>query len=119
MPTRGAICEDIRSDLYLRGVGTSQAAAVVAGAAAVLLEQRPELTPDQVKYLLTSTAIDVGHKVEVQGHGLIDLAAAVEAPTPGPEAVQVHEPTTGLRYARSRPGQLLTSAPRATSSTAR
>jgi serine protease AprX len=92
----GAVCEDNRGDLYLRGVGTSQAAAVVAGAAAVLLEQRPELTPDQVKYLLTSTAIDVGHKVEVQGHGLIDLAAAVETPTPGPEAVQVHEPTSGL-----------------------
>ena len=91
-----AVCEDTRGDLYLRGTGTSQAAAVVAGAAAILLEQRPELTPDQVKYLLTSTAVDIGHRVEVQGHGLIDLAAAVEAPTPGLEAVQTHDPTTGL-----------------------
>ena len=37
---------------YLRGSGTSQAAAVVSGAAALLLDQRPELTPDQVKAML-------------------------------------------------------------------
>ncbi len=37
---------------YLRGSGTSQAAAVVSGAAALLIDQRPELTPDQVKALL-------------------------------------------------------------------
>ena len=35
-----------------RGSGTSQAAAVVSGAAALLIQQRPELTPDQVKALL-------------------------------------------------------------------
>ncbi|MFW2334853.1 S8 family serine peptidase [Ilumatobacter sp.] len=91
-----AVCEDQRGELHLRGTGTSQAAAAVAGAAAVLLEQRPDLTPDQVKYLLTSTAVDIGYRAEVQGHGLVDLAAAVEAPTPGPEAVQTHDDTNGL-----------------------
>jgi len=41
---------------FFRGSGTSQAAAVVSGAAALLLQQRPALTPDQVKRLLTGTA---------------------------------------------------------------
>ena len=40
----------------VRGSGTSQASAVVSGAAALLLQARPELTPDQVKQLLVSTA---------------------------------------------------------------
>ena len=37
---------------FFLGSGTSQAAAVVSGAAALLLSQRPGLTPDQVKALL-------------------------------------------------------------------
>ncbi len=36
-----------------RGSGTSQAAAVTSAAVALLLQARPSLTPDQVKYLLT------------------------------------------------------------------
>jgi serine protease AprX len=68
---------------FFRGSGTSQAAAVVSGAAALLLEQRPELTPDQVKALLMGTARDLPAADAVaQGEGLIDLAAAKETPTP-------------------------------------
>ena len=44
------------NDRYLRGSGTSQAAAVVSGAAAVLLQQRPDVSPDEVKALLMTTA---------------------------------------------------------------
>jgi subtilisin family serine protease len=66
-----------------RGSGTSQAAAVVSGAAALLLQQRPGLTPDQVKALLVSTATPIpGADGASQGAGLINLKAAAGAPAP-------------------------------------
>jgi hypothetical protein len=82
-------------DRFFKGSGTSQAAAAVSGAAALLLSQRPELTPDQVKALLTSTAdkIKSGDPV-AQGAGLVDLKEASETPTPN--AVQTWEPSNGL-----------------------
>lgn len=81
---------------YFRGSGTSQAAAVVSGAAALLLQQRPDLTPDQVKRLLTSTADEMRDGDPLaQGAGQLDIAAAVKAPTPY-TAVQAYLPATGL-----------------------
>ena len=44
------------NDRYFRGSGTSQAAALVSGAAALVIQQRPRITPDELKALLTSTA---------------------------------------------------------------
>src|SRR4029453_8203172 len=79
---------------FFRGSGTSQSAAVVSGAAALLLEQRPDLTPDQVKALLMGTARELPATDAVaQGEGLVDLAAAKDAPTPA--AVQAFERSTG------------------------
>jgi serine protease AprX len=81
-------------DDRFKGSGTSQAAAVVSGAAALLLERRPDLTPDQVKALLTGSADPLTDAARVaQGAGRIDVAAALAAPTPDPTAVrQVFEP---------------------------
>jgi serine protease AprX len=68
---------------YFKGSGTSQAAAVVSGAVALLLQQRPELTPDQVKNLLTSTAVPLtGADPIAQGAGELNINAAVSAPSP-------------------------------------
>jgi serine protease AprX len=72
---------------FMRASGTSQAAAVVSGAAALLLEQRPELTPDQVKALLTATAqpLPEAHAL-AQGSGMLDLSTARHTPAPTVEA---------------------------------
>ena len=68
---------------YIRGSGTSQAAAVASGAAALLLSARPTLTPDQVKALLTSTASPIpNHGRYAQGSGRLQLEAALSAPAP-------------------------------------
>jgi serine protease AprX len=47
-------------DRYFRGSGTSQSAALMSGAAALVLQKHPTATPDQVKKLLTSSAFDIG-----------------------------------------------------------
>jgi serine protease AprX len=71
------------SDTLFRGSGTSQAAGVVSGAAALLVAQRPGLTPLQVKRLLTSTADTLpGEGKSAQGAGRIDVAAAMAAKVP-------------------------------------
>ncbi len=81
---------------FMKGSGTSQAAAVVSGAAALILDQRPHLTPDQVKALLMETADPIpGASAMCQGAGLVDIAAARLAPTPL-LATQTHVPSNGL-----------------------
>jgi serine protease AprX len=79
-----------------RGSGTSQAAAVVSGAAALLISQRPELTPDQVKALLTGSAAAIpGATAAQQGAGLVDLAKAKDTATPA-NATQSFALSTGI-----------------------
>ncbi len=84
----------IGESLFL-GSGTSQSAAVVSGGVALLLEARPQLTPDQVKYLLTTTASRVPGRNRFVGHGMLDLAAAAAAPVPGVESIQSWARSTG------------------------
>jgi serine protease AprX len=68
---------------YLRGSGTSQAAAVVSGAVALLLQQRPSLTPNQVKALLVGSATPLaGVSSGEQGAGELNLTAAAAKATP-------------------------------------
>jgi serine protease AprX len=65
---------------FFRGSGTSMAAAVVSGAAALLLSQNPLLTPDQVKNLLTTTATRLaGAPAILQGAGELNLRSALTA----------------------------------------
>jgi serine protease AprX len=51
----------------LLGSGTSQAAAVVSGAAALLLQRYPGLTPPQMKQLLYDTATPLNRTIKVNG----------------------------------------------------
>ena len=75
--------ESRKSDTTTRGSGTSQAAAIVSGSVALLLQARPELTPDQVKELLTRTAVKLPRgRLDAQGYGLIDVNAASSYHTP-------------------------------------
>jgi serine protease AprX len=65
---------------YLRGSGTSQAAAVLSGAAALVLQRHPTYTPNQVKALLTMSArpLTAGNlTAAAQGRGTLDLAKAL------------------------------------------
>ena len=66
-------------DDYFRGSGTSFATAVASGAAAVLLDRRKALTPNQVKGVLTGTAYDAAGLADptLAGAGGMDLAAAL------------------------------------------
>jgi serine protease AprX len=63
---------------FFKGSGTSQSAAVVSGAAALMLSQRPELTPDQVRDVLQQSARSLGPSVsrDAQGAGALDLSSA-------------------------------------------
>src|ERR671918_654854 len=68
---------------FFRGSGTSQSAAVVSGAAALVIDQRPSITPDQVKALLTASAVPlVGQDPNCQGAGILDLKSLTSRPTP-------------------------------------
>ena len=91
---------------FFRGSGTSQAAAFVSGAAALIISGRPSITPDQVKRLLINTARRLPNdKTSGQGAGLIDLVAANAAATPlALTSTQVAVPSTGLGSLESARG---------------
>jgi serine protease AprX len=59
---------------FLNGSGTSQAAAIVSGAAALVLQQHPAFTPDDVKDALVSTTVKVHKGNADQGQQQVQLA---------------------------------------------
>ncbi|WAP59277.1 type VII secretion-associated serine protease mycosin [Streptomyces sp. S465] len=64
---------------YYEGWGTSAAAAFVSGSVALVRAAHPELSPRQIRQLLTKTAQDVpeGGRSDDLGAGLVDPAAAI------------------------------------------
>ena len=74
----GLVTGDSAGRLF-RGSGTSQAAAVVSGSVALLLQAYPNLTPDQVKATLTATATPVAASALLAGAGQLNIAAALDS----------------------------------------
>ncbi len=86
-------------DAYFKGSGTSFSAAVVSGAAAVLLQKRPALSPDQVKALSTKTAYDVDGHQTATGAGGLDLAKALDTDAPNVKPAQDTIPGSASAWA--------------------
>ena len=63
------------ADSYVRISGTSFSASEVSGAVALLLSQRPNLSPDQVKWILTQNE----RPLAGSSAGALDLGAAASA----------------------------------------
>lgn len=72
-------------DDYISMQGTSMATPLTAGIVADMLEINPQLSPSQVKDILTKTADDMGKPKTSQGAGVLDAM----------EAIQVAEKTKG------------------------
>ena len=69
------------NEQLFRGSGTSQAAAISSGAAALLVQQNPSITPDSVKRALTESTIKLKKvKPEMQGKGALVLRMARNSP---------------------------------------
>ncbi|WP_435203941.1 S8 family serine peptidase [Micromonospora sp. bgisy143] len=86
---------------YRRGTGTSDATAIVAGAAALIRSKYPYLPAQEVAHRLTATAVDKGPpgRDDEYGYGVIDLVAALTADVPplGFESVSAPATTADAR----------------------
>lgn len=93
---------------YGTGSGTSFAAPVISGAAAVLKQQWPNLTNAQIKEILFKTANKSGQYADTAtyGQGLLDLAAATKPVGDTTTPVSPTTPTpTPVNNSRSRFGR--------------
>ena len=79
---------------FFRGSGTSQAAAFASGIAALLVQYRPNLTPDEIKATLIGTANPIPKaSPQAQGGGVIDFPPSGDVVT---GARQKFTASTGL-----------------------
>ena len=91
----------------VRGSGTSQSAAVVSGAAALVLQRYPQATPDQVKAQLKATATPMAKgTLEHKGTGVVNVAKAVTTPLPKAKSAKTVSLGTGSLEAARGPDHL-------------
>lgn len=64
-------------DIYESKSGTSFATPLVSGAAALLLEKNSSMTPEEVKYRLCYTAMDLKEPWNKQGWGMLNISRAL------------------------------------------
>jgi len=79
---------------YQLTTGTSVATAHVSGVAALLVERKPTITPDEVRAILirTATPFSARPKGEADGAGLVDPSAALQALGPNQAAQAMPRP---------------------------
>ncbi|HMC37980.1 MAG TPA: S8 family peptidase [Actinomycetota bacterium] len=82
-------------DSYFKGTGTSQAAAILSGIAALMFQANPRLTPDVAKAALLGTTNRDLVGQPGAGDGLVDAYAAVRAAASG--AFLARPANVGLR----------------------
>ena len=85
--------DDGTADGYERLDGTSFAAPIVAGAAAWLRAARPTLSAGQIADLMRVTATDIGAGGwdEDSGYGIVNIKAALSAPAPATDTLEVND----------------------------
>ena len=97
-------------DSYFKGSGTSQAAAIVSGVAALMFQANPSLTPDVAKATLKETAGMSSALGKGAGDGLLDAYGAVKAALNGKYVYSPANvglvPSTGLGLIEASRGSL-------------
>ncbi|TFH42690.1 MAG: hypothetical protein E4G94_05870, partial [ANME-2 cluster archaeon] len=88
----------IYNETYAYLGGTSMATPHVSGAAALILQAYPDMSPLEVKQLLESTAVDLGisGKDNVSGSGRIDVLKAIMAPPPQISNITIYPDPTNI-----------------------
>lgn len=98
------------SDSYAFYQGTSMATPHVAGAAALLYEVDPAITPDEVETILKTTARSFPATCNQCGSGIVDASAAVDAAggvTPPPTADNILENGVAVNNLSASTGQTI------------
>jgi serine protease AprX len=91
---------------YFRGSGTSQAAAILSGAVALVLQKYPTMSPDLVKRYFTSNAGKLGSfDSQAQGAGEIRLAAMLNKAPQWSYTGQTFAAATGIGSLERSRGQ--------------
>ncbi len=67
------------NSLYVQLSGTSMSTPIVSGAIALLLEKKPNLSPDEIKYLLKKTSINMNFPRNRQGWGMLNVEALLNS----------------------------------------